>query len=1827
LPWNAGSFGTQTTIVSGLDNPFAVAVDGGGNVYIADNDDDHVIKVPWTGNGYGTQTIVGSGLDYPVGVAVDGSGNVYIGDNGHSRVVKVPWTGNGYGTQTTVGSGLSYPYGVAVDGSGNVYFDDTTNQRVVKVPWTGSGYGTQTTVASGLNYPYGVAVDGSGNVYVADTHNNAVKMIDLSNPPSLSFASTEVGSTSSDSPQTVTIANSGNADLNFPAPRSGNNPSISANFTLDSSGTTACPLVSSGAGSPGTLAQGTSCALPISFVPTSSGGIGGSLVLTDNNLNASGATQTIPLSGTGLIATTTTLNSSLNPSIYGQAVTFTATVTSGDGTPTGTVQFSVDGSAVGSPQTLVGGSATYSTSALAAGTHSITAVYTTDSGSYFATSTSSSLSDTVNAAGTSTAVASSSSPYGFSTVDDSVTFTATVTPSTTPSSASAVVISGSVGFYLDGSSTPMSGCSALSYSTSTGNATATCTTSALTASGSPHSIVAGYLGDSNHNSSDNTAAPLSQTVNKASTTTTVASSSAGFPPTSSVDDSVTFTATVTPPSGAVVPRGTMTFTDNGSALCTSVSVTWHAGSSNATSACTTSALTASGSSHSIVAVYNGDGSDTNYIKSTSSILNQVVNKASTTTTVASSRAGNSSTVNASVTFTATVAPSPVPSLANELAISGSVNFQDSGTTITNCGAQPVSFNSGSSTYTATCTTSALVAGTHSSIDAVYAGDSNYITSTSSALQQTVSALATTIGVSASPSSSTSVNTAVTFTAQLAGGPFTVSPAGTVTFTIKGSSSPDCPDMTVNTSGRATCTTSRLTATSDAIVATYSGDLNYTVASAGTMTQTVSPMGTTTALDSTPNTGSHWTVDQPVTLKATVIPSSGTAYVPYSGSVTFTDTTGSITGCSSAVPVNTTTGVASCTAAALIAGNHSITATYAGDTNYNGNPSSALGNTVDKAATTTTVASSGSSSTVNQSVTFTATVAPSPSGTAYVSYSGSVTFLDGSNTIPGCITAVAVNTSTGLATCTTTALTAATHSIVATYSGDSNYIGSTSSTLPQTVSALATTIGVSASPSSSTSVNTAVTFTAQLAGGPFAVSPSGTVSFTVNSNSVADCPSMTVSSSGLATCTTSRLAAGSNTITATYSGDSNFTVATAGTATHTVNALAATLGVTASPSSSTMVNDSVTFTAQLAGVAFTPVVPSGTVNFTANGSTISGCVAVSVNASGRATCTTSSLAAGSDPIAATYSGDSNYTVSTAGTMTQTVTATTTTTAAFATLNYSSSSQTVSLSATVTSGSGAVNVGTVTFTVFNGGTLVGAAVTSGTVTSGAASATYTLPGGTAVGAYSIQAVYNASAPFATSSDSTHSFTVGKATATVTLGSLSQTYTGSALAATATTTPSGLTVNFTYNGSSTAPTTVGSYTVVGTISDSNYQGTNTGTLVIGKTSPAVTWATPAAITYGIALSSTQLNATASVPGTFAYTPVAGTGLSPGSQTLSVTFTPTDTADYSTATASVTLVVNKATPTITWATPASITYGMVLSSTQLNATASVTGTFVYSPAAGTTPAVGSDTLSVTFTPTDTTDYTTATASVTLVVTAYPVPVISSMSPAFTSAGGATFTLTITGTEFVSGSTAYWGTTALATTYMSATQLTAQVTAASIATAGTTAVTIQTPTPGGGTSNSILFEVDTSGSTTTAPTFTSLTATVTAGATASYPVTLPSSVTSVSVTCLNLPTGATCSYSSTTNTVTITTSSTTPKGTYQVTVVFTETVSGAATAGILLPIILLPLLFMRKKLAARGVWVTACLGLVLMAAAAFSTGCGGGGSTTQTHQVMSSGSVSLTVQ
>jgi hypothetical protein len=152
------------------------------------------------------------------------------------------------------------------------------------------------------------------------------------------------------------------------------------------------------------------------------------------------------------------------------------------------------------------------------------------------------------------------------------------------------------------------------------------------------------------------------------------------------------------------------------------------------------------------------------------------------------------------------------------------------------------------------------------------------------------------------------------------------------------------------------------------------------------------------------------------------------------------------------------------------------------------------------------------------------------------------------------------------------------------------------------------------------------------------------------------------------------------------------------------------------------------------------------------------------------------------------------------------------------------------------------------------------------------------------------------------------------------------------------------------------------------------------VAKATPVITWSNPADIVHGTPLSGTQLNASANVAGSFVYTPPANTVLPPGAgQTLSTTFTPTDSVDYNTAMASVQINVTvvKTTPSITWAKPADIVFGSALGPTQLNASANVPGTFVYTPPAGTVLPVGNNqTLSVMFTPTDTIDYNTASGS-----------------------------------------------------------------------------------------------------------------------------------------------------------------------------------------------------------------------------------------------------------
>jgi hypothetical protein len=240
------------------------------------------------------------------------------------------------------------------------------------------------------------------------------------------------------------------------------------------------------------------------------------------------------------------------------------------------------------------------------------------------------------------------------------------------------------------------------------------------------------------------------------------------------------------------------------------------------------------------------------------------------------------------------------------------------------------------------------------------------------------------------------------------------------------------------------------------------------------------------------------------------------------------------------------------------------------------------------------------------------------------------------------------------------------------------------------------------------------------------------------------------------------------------------------------------------------------------------------------------------------------------------------------------------------------------------------------------------------------------------------------------------------------------------------------------------------------------------------------------------------------------------------------------------------------------------------------------------------------------------------------PVPVISSTSPVYAAGGGSAFTLTVNGSGFVPATTVLWGGTALTTTYVSTTELTAAVPASEITTTGTVAISVQTPPPGGGTSTTWQFEVSPSGNGTGNPPTTTGNGSVTPGSSATFTVTLPTGATNITVQCLDLPAGLnwSCSFTNP-DTLTISTSTNTPAGTYTVVVVFTYTVPGAASSSLIVfPILLLPLVFARRRWAKGRIMPLACLGLVLMITL-LNLGCGGG----STHQATSTGTVTLIVQ
>ena len=201
-------------VAAQLYNPFDVALDGAGNLYIADTRNQRIRKVDAAGvistvAGDGTWGYGGDGgaavaarLAGPSAVAVDGAGNLYISDRGSDRIRKVDSAGvistvagtgrSGYSGDggAAVAAQLQDPGAVALDGAGNLYFSDQSNQRIRKVDAAGvistvAGDGTEgfggdggPATAAQLRWPSGVALDGAGNLYIGDGSNQRIRKVD-----------------------------------------------------------------------------------------------------------------------------------------------------------------------------------------------------------------------------------------------------------------------------------------------------------------------------------------------------------------------------------------------------------------------------------------------------------------------------------------------------------------------------------------------------------------------------------------------------------------------------------------------------------------------------------------------------------------------------------------------------------------------------------------------------------------------------------------------------------------------------------------------------------------------------------------------------------------------------------------------------------------------------------------------------------------------------------------------------------------------------------------------------------------------------------------------------------------------------------------------------------------------------------------------------------------------------------------------------------------------------------------------------------------------------------------------------------------------------------------------------------------------------------------------------------------------------------------------------------------------------------------------------------------------------------------------------------------
>jgi sugar lactone lactonase YvrE len=1378
-----GTSYTQCVVASGLSNPYGVAVDGSFNVYIADRGNNRILKeTPLSSSDCSySQNIVLTGLSLPFGVAVDGSSNLYVSSG--SQVLKETLSGGTYTASPLYTANPDTPQGIALDNAGDLYIAGGSG-HVFKETFSGGGY-TQSIVAD--NSPantLAVAVGGNGSVYIDDQYNLGIlivigQTITLPVLPSFTYPVTQpypltAATASSGLPVTYAF-NSGPATLNttptgstltitgagtisltvsqagginpatgatyaalsvplnitvgqqtpglnlapVPTKTYGNTSSFSASLSWTGAG--AVPSVPSGAVT-FTVDGGTPQAAICPANPTTSPITCTLSVLVSPIAGTTTHTLTATYAGDANYSSLTTLAAQfiVNQQTPGVALTNVPEVTYGSNSslsgslnwngvgavpPTGAILFT--GGVAGTPgpslpetcspnPTTSPITCTYS-GLFTGGTHLFGMRYPGDinyassqNGAYFTVDkqapalTVSSVatarygnSTLLNASlawtGIGTAptgavtfkVDSIATPPGISLPatcssttrpmtctytgifnggqhdlnviyagDGNYSSAATSAPNFTVNTATPALVlnSGPVVTYGTASllsvslawTGPVPPTNGVTFTVGTGGTpmAATCpvnpTTSpivcTLSVSETPgtYTLTASYAGDSNYSAA--TSASGSFSVSQQAPQLTPASASTVYGSNSILTASLVWTG-----SGSA-PTGPVTFiVDNGSPLTATCS--------GATSPllCTYNGSSFSGGSHTLNTNYSGDS---NYIGHTTQTNFNISTSMPVLTlgSVGTVTYGSNSTLSASLAWTGTAAPT------------GGVTFTVDGST------QHMASCSGTtSPLTCTTNTNGFGGGSHT-LNASYIGDSNYssvVAASSATFSVNKGAPVLTLSSvgTVTYGSNSSLSASLTWTG-------TTAPTGGVTFTVDGTPLP-ITSCSGNTTLTCTYNSSGFGGGSHTLSVSYVGDSNYSGVTAPSATFNVSQQPPSLTLSSVaPETyGTASSLSASLTWTGSAVPAGGVTFTvdggtPRSSTCATTPTTSALT-CTLSVLVSPIPGTTT----------HTLTATYAGDSNYSALTTPSAQFTVNQQSPGLTSASVpavtyGTASSLSASLSWTGTgAAPA----------GAITFIvDGATATPLTATCPASRTTspvictyTGIFTGTTGTGVVA-HTLSASYAGDSNYSAVTTM-VPATFNVSQQAPGMTLSSVATKTYGNTSSLSASLTWTGSGSAPAGAVTFIVDSGAPLTATCTGTASPFLCTYTGIFGAVPPHTLHVSYAGDSNYSGATVASTTP-FSVTQATTALTLNSVTAVTYGSNSTLSASLAWTGL-GATPTGGVIFTVDGGTPLPVASCSGTAS-PLTCTYNGPFSGTGPIgttpgvphtlSASYAGDSNYT---------------------------------------------------------------------------------------------------------------------------------------------------------------------------------------------------------------------------------------------------------------------------------------------------------------------------------------------------------------------------------------------------------------------------------------------------------------------------------------------------------------------------------------------------------------------------------------------------------